>query len=249
MGLSELCLLLAAGLVAGMINSVSSGGSFLTYPAMLAAGLDPLHAAATTLAALTPGNLAAIPEYWPEINRHRDKYPQLLGIVTSGGLAGIALLLLTGADAFDGLVPWLILAATVLFAISPWVTRWASYRARSLTDGAAGATLLFVLSIYLTYFGSGVGNMLLAVLTVRGFGDFLSANVAKNVAMAIGAGLATLVYSIAGLVHWEFAIPVLLTSSVGARLGSKAARTVPQSALRGLIIFFGLSVAMWQFTT
>ena len=93
---AEWLLLLGAGLVAGVINSVASGGSFFTYPAFLLTGLAPIAAATTTLAALTPGNLAAVPEYWPEVAAHREKYPRPLAVVTSGAALGIALFLTTG---------------------------------------------------------------------------------------------------------------------------------------------------------
>jgi uncharacterized membrane protein YfcA len=244
---AEWLLLLGAGLVAGVINSVASGGSFFTYPAFLLTGLAPIAAATTTLAALTPGNLAAVPEYWPEVKAHREKYPRLLAVVTSGAVLGIALLLTTGSEAFDTLVPWLILTATAMFAMSPLIRRWAGVSAPSLTDGLLGTVILFVLSIYLTYFGSGVGNMFLAMLLIRGFGEFLSANAAKNIVMTLGTVMAAIAYTVAGHIDWIAAIPVLVGSAVGARFGSKWARSIPIRWLRMFIIGFGLFVAGWQF--
>lgn len=247
MGLGDWVLLFAAGLLGGMINSVSSGGSFFTYPALLLTGLTPLSAATTTLAALTPGNVAAIPEYWPEVKANRSRYPRELSIVFVGGLVGISLLFWTGADTFDGLVPWLILAATLLFAISPLVRRWAATSAPSLSDGSAGAVLVFVFSIYLTYFGSGVGNIFLAMFTIRGFGDFLSANAAKNITMTLGTVMATIAYSFAGFIAWWPLVPVFIGSFIGGRYGARWARRIPTTALRVFIIAFGLFVAGWQF--
>jgi len=246
---AEWLLLLGAGVVAGVINSVASGGSFFTYPAFLLTGLTPIAAATTTLAALTPGNLAAIPEYWPEVNTHREQYPRLLTVVISGSVVGIALLLTTGSEAFDSLVPWLILIATAMFAMSPLIRRWAGVSAPSLTDGLLGTVILFVLSIYLTYFGSGVGNMFLAMLLIRGFGEFLSANAAKNIVMTLGTAMAAIAYTASGHIDWIAAIPVLVGSAVGARFGSIWARSIPIRWLRLFIIAFGLFVAGWQFVT
>lgn len=248
MSVFEFFLLLAAGLVGGVINSVSSGGSFFTYPAMLLTGLTPIQAATSTLAALTPGNLAAIPEYWPEVKQSRDKYPEVLVTVVAGGAVGIALLLATGAEIFEDLVPWLILGATFFFAVSPLVRRWAQANAPSLTEGHLGVVLLFAISIYLTYFGSGVGNLMIAMLTIRGFGDFLSANAGKNIVMTLGTVMATVAYTIAGHVQWWPVVPVLIGSTVGARFGSKMARSIPLLVLRSFVIVFGLFVAGWQFT-
>jgi len=247
--LSELLLLAAAGVLAGMINSVSSGGSFFTYPAMLFIGLPPIEASATTLGALVPGNLAAIPEYAPEIRATRHLYPPAMATILVGGLAGTVLLWWTGADVFDALVPWLILTATLLFAISPAVRQWAETSAPTLTDGWVGALALGLVAVYLTYFGSGSGNIVLALFTIRGFGDFLSANAAKNVAMALGASIAGVVYGLVGLVSWWHVLPVAIGSALGARVGSRVARSIPISALRAFVIVFGLFVAAWQFAT
>lgn len=247
MSVVDYLLLLGAGLLAGVINSVASGGSFFTYPALLTIGLSPLQAATSTLAALTPGNLAAVPEYWPEVRSNRHRYPPLLITVGAGALVGIGLLFTTGAEAFESLVPWLVLMATFFFAVSPWVRRWAESRARSLADGRLGMALIFVLSVYLTYFGSGVGNLFLAMLTIRGFGDFLSANAGKNIAMTVGTGMATVAYTVAGWVQWEPVIPIFVGSAIGAAVGSKVARRIPLRWLRGFVIAFGLFVAVWLF--
>lgn len=246
---AEWFLLLAAGMAAGVINSVSSGGSFFTFPALLLTGLSPISAATTTLAALTPGNLAAIPEFWPEVQAERSRYPRELAVVFAGGIIGIVLLFTTGADGFADLAPWLILLATLLFAASPRIRSWAETNAPSLRNGTVGAALIFVFSIYLTFFGSGVGNVMLAMFTIRGFGDFLSANAAKNITMTLGTVMATIAYGVAGLISWWPLIPIFVGSAIGGRAGSRVARRIPMTALRWFVIGFGLFVAAWQFLT
>ena len=247
MSLLDHVFLLGAGVLAGVINSVSSGGSFFTYPAMLATGLSPIQAATTTLAALTPGNLVAVPEYWPEVRAEKHRYPELLAVVVAGAAIGIVLLFTTGADAFESLVPWLVLAATLFFAASPMVRRWAAEHAHSVSDGSVGLVLIFAMSIYMTYFGSGVGNLVLAMLTIRGFTDFLSANAGKNIIMAIGTIMATVAYGVGGLVQWEPLVPVFIGSGIGAAFGGRIARRIPLRALRAFVIAFGLFVAGWLF--
>jgi len=239
--------LFAAGLVGGMINSVSSGGSFFTYPALLATGLPSIEAAATTLSALTPGNLAAIPEYRNEVRAHSDRYRRELPVVFVGATVGIVLLLATGSDVFEQLVPWLILLATALFAASPRLRDMARHSAPSVANGMVGTLIVFVLSVYLTYFGSGVGNMFLAVLLIRGFGEFFDANAAKNVVITVGVLMATVVYGIAGLVDWVALIPIFIGSTIGGAGFARAARHLPITALRGLVITLGLAVALYQF--
>lgn len=246
---AEWLLLLATGILAGAINSVASGGSFFTFPALLFTGLAPLSAATTTLAALTPGNVAAIPEFWPEVQADRHRYPRELAVVFAGGFIGIVLLFAVGADGFAGLAPWLILFATLLFALSPKIGSWATVNAPSLRDGNLGSALIFIVSIYFTFFGSGVGAVFLALFTIRGFDNFLSANAAKNVTMAVGTIVATIAYGIAGFIAWWPLVPLFVGSAIGGRAGSRVARRVPVTALRWFVIFFGLFAAGWQFVT
>jgi uncharacterized membrane protein YfcA len=247
MSVGDFLILLVAGLCAGVINSVSSGGSFFTYPAMLLTGMPSITAAATTLVALTPGNVFAVPEYWPEFQANKDRYPKLVVIVMAGASMGTALLLAVGADVFDSLVPWLILVATLLFWLSPRIATWAQGSSPTLTSGALGSVLLFITAVYLTFFGSGSGNIFLALLLIQGFGDFFSANVAKNIVMTIGGVIAIVVYAIAGLIAWLPVIPVAVGSAIGARVGSRWARRLPISYLRAFVIVFGFFVAGWRF--
>jgi len=249
MALADLVLLAFAGLCGGVINSVSSGGSFFTYPAMLLTGMPAINAAATTLTALTPGNLFAIPEYWPEVLEEKSRYPALIAVTFAGGVLGTALLLWTGADAFESLVPWLILVATLMFAFSTRIRIWAVESSPALTAGWLGTLLLFVTAVYLTFFGSGSGNIFLALLIIRGFGSFFSANAAKNIIMTFGGLIALPVYAAAGLIMWWHVLPVAIGSAIGARVGARWARKVPIAWLRGFVVCFGLFVAAWQFAS
>ncbi|MCP4957730.1 MAG: sulfite exporter TauE/SafE family protein [Actinomycetia bacterium] len=247
MSVVEVLVLFATGLVGGVVNSVSSGGSFLTYPAMLYIGLTPIEAATTTLAALTPANLAAVPEYWPEVKQNKHRYPRDFAIVFLGATIGIGLLFATGAEGFETLVPWLLLGATLLFAVSPRIHVWAGHSAPSLTDGAAGAVMILALGVYLTYFGSGIGNLMLAAFTIRGFGEFLSANAAKNLALSMGTTMAAVAYTFAGYIDWLAVVPVFVGSAVSARVASRYARRLSVPLLRGFVIASGLAVAIYQF--
>lgn len=240
-------LLLAAGVLAGLINAVASGGSFFTYPALLLTGLSPIQAATTTLVALVPGNLAAIGPHRDELERHRGRWTTLLAVTVVGSAAGIALLFATGADGFEAAVPWLILLATGLFWFSPRLRAWAEQAAPGLINGTSGLVVLLVLSAYLTFFGSGVGYLFFAMFTVRGFDGFHGANTAKNVVMSVGVVMAAVAYTTVGWVVWLSAAPILIGSAAGGWLSARLARSIPLSTLRVFVLVFGLFVAGWSF--
>ncbi len=245
---AEWLLLLGAGLLAGGINALASGGSFFTYPALILTGLPPVSAAATTLTALAPANLVAIPEYLPEVRADRHRYPRELTIIVAGSALGIAALASTDNGFFETFVPWLILAGTAFYAASPWLRRWAERSAPNAATGPIGTAAMFVFATYLTYFGSGVGNVFIAMYTIRGFDTFLSANAAKNIAIGTGTLMAIVAYGLNGFVSWAALVPLAVGSVVGGWVSARAGRRLPVRAIRLATIAFGIFVAGWLFT-
>ncbi len=244
---AEWLLLLGAGFLAGVINALASGGSFFTYPALILTGLTPVSAAATTLTALAPANIVAIPEYLPEIRSDWHRYPRELAIIIAGATLGIGALIRTDNGFFERFVPWLILAGTLFYAASPWIRRWSERQAPEAATGLVGTVAMFVFAVYLTYFGSGVGNVFIGMYTIRGFDTFLSANAAKNIAIAIGTVMAVVAYSATGFVSWSALVPLAIGSLSGGWLSAKGGRRVPVRAIRVATIAFGLFVAGWLF--
>src|SRR5437868_11381736 len=111
---SELLLLVAVGIFAGICNAVVGGGTLFTFPVLLAAGLPPVIANTSTTVALLPGTLTSAYAYLPELQRVRERLAMRIGVATAGGLTGALLLLVSGNALFFYLVPWLLAMATIL---------------------------------------------------------------------------------------------------------------------------------------
>ena len=156
----DLLLLLAAGLGAGIVNAVAGGGTFFTFPALLAVGLPPVAANATSALSLGPSSLASAVAYRDEIRRHAGRLGLLAIVSLVGSVAGALILLRFSDEGFRPLVPWLLLAATVLFAASPYLTKVLKVpegQSAGPVARVAGLALQFVTALYGGFFGAGMG--------------------------------------------------------------------------------------------
>jgi len=238
-------LLFCAGLAGGAANAVAGGGTFFTFPALLAAGLDPLAANTSNAVAVYPGHAAAVPAYRAEVRRSRRGLATRTAIAAAGGLAGALALLWSGDRVFSALVPWLLLAATVLFAAGPAI-RSAAERMGGLSPRAAGA-VEFAFAVYGGYFGAGLGVLLIVAPTVVGVRDLQVANAQKNLLATAITTVSVGAFVAAGVVAWPQALPVLAGALAGGYLGGRAARHIPAAALRLVIVATGLALSVHYF--
>ncbi len=240
-----LSFLFLAGIVGGGVNAIAGGGTFFTFPAMIASGLDPLTANASNAVAIYPGHAAAVPAYREELRSAGRPLLLRSAIVALGGLLGAGLLLQTGAVAFEGLVPWLLLAATLLFAFGPAL---ASVSARLRSESrwmTSGVEFLF--AVYGGYFGAGLGVLLMAALTIIGIRDVQMANAQKNWLATIITTFSVLVFALAGVVAWPQTIAVLFGALIGGYGGARLARRIPAGALRIVVIIVGFVLSAYYF--
>lgn len=251
MTLGEAALLSGAAFAAGALNAVAGGGSFLTLPALVVAGASPIVANATGTVALLPGYLSGTWGFREDIRPPPGlSMRALLALGLAGGAAGAALLLLTPAPAFRRLVPWLLLAATALFALAPHLLRAArgeaahaaAARQAAAPGGWAAAGLLLV-SAYGGYFNGGLGVLLLALFALLGQTDLNAMNGLKNLLSAALAAIAVVLYAAGGLVRWPEALLMTVGATAGGYLGARAARRVPGAWLRRGIVAVGLAMA------
>lgn len=242
--------LFAAALLGGAINSVAGGGSFLTFPALVVSGVAPIYANATSTVALWPGSVASVGAYRRELGRAR--HTVLLSAVSLvGGIAGAILLLHTPSSAFQRLIPWLLLLATLVFAFGRHLT--ARLNARRARRGAgdlpiAGiAVVQLVIATYGGYFGGGIGILMLATLGLMGFENINEANAVKTLLASCINGIAVLAFVIARAVVWPQALVMLVAAIVGGYAGAATARRLPPWLVRYVVIAIGCVMTLYFF--
>jgi hypothetical protein len=246
-----------AAFLAGVLNAVAGGGSFLLFPAMLGMKMLPVQANATNTVALWPGQLTSIAAYRDDIRKNlRLAVPMgIAGFI--GGTIGAVVLLNTPQKTFLHLVPWLLLVAAVIFALSGPVARWLERRKtrrQALTPGEIHPPRrlpLFLLTIvvcfYIGYFGAGAGFLIITLLSLFGFQDLNEINALKVVSTTMANGIAFLIFVFDGQVVWRYCLLAMVTCAVGGYTSARFAKMVPQAVLRSLVVFIGLGMAAWFF--
>jgi len=231
----------AAALVAGAMNSVAGGGSFLTFPALLFAGIPPISANATNNAAMWVGTLGSAHGYREEVAAHRALLLPVVIASVAGALIGSCLLLVTPPALFERMIPWLLLFATLVFAGSPLLTRRPRPAPRHSPWQIA---VQFAVAIYGGYFGAGMGILMLAVLAFSGLPNFNAQNAIKNVLSASINGVALVPFVIARIIDWRFAIPMALIALLGGYFGARFFRRVPQPLARAIVVTIGTAMTI-----
>ncbi len=245
-----------ATLLAGAVNSIAGGGTLLTFPALVALGIPPLAANATSTVALWPGAAASAWGYRRQLEGVRPWAVRFTVPSIAGGLVGAILLLLTPPDRFAALAPWLVLGATALFATQPVVAR---VLRRGAADGApAGAadgeraptpTLLawqFLVSVYGGYFGAGIGILMLAALGLMGFTNIHRMNGLKNIGGAAANVTAAITFAVSGIVDWPVAGVMAGAAMAGGYVGSHTAQRIPPAVVRAAVLLIGVASGAWM---
>jgi uncharacterized membrane protein YfcA len=234
--MTNLPFLAAVGLLAGAMNAIAGGGSFVTFPALVFIGLPPVIANASSTVALFPGTVASCFAYR---NDFAGTGPMRLAVLTpisiAGGLAGAMLLLATPAYVFDVVIPWLLLLATLTFAFG---ARAGIALRRLVRIGPSALPVVqFVIAIYGGYFGGAVGLMMMAAWSLlNASGDLKSMAPARVLLVSAANGAAVLWFVAAGAVRWPETLAMLGASVIGGYLGARLTRVLPQRVVRGFVI-------------
>lgn len=253
MDLSTAALLAASGLAAGLVNAIAGGGTFFTFSALVAVGLPPVVANATSAVAVTPANLSSAWAYRRELTDNLRRFTALGIVSLIGGLLGAYILTVTDNTAFRRLVPWLLLFATLLFAASPRIVALA--RAIGRAEGhapttrawAAGLAFQFCVSVYGGFFGAGMGIVMLAALAITEGDDFHLINSAKHLCSTLIQLVAVVLFIAAGLVSWREMFIVGAASVIGGYLGVVFGRRLSPVAIRWLVIGVGAILTIYFF--
>lgn len=240
-----IALLFLAGLWAGIQNALAGGGSFVTLPALIASGLDPKLANITSTMALFPGQITT---GWAGrglvAGAERLSFRALALIALTGGVAGAFLLIATPARIFTAMVPWLVLAATALFAWGAFGPKPSAERA----PPAAWVTVLTqgVIAIYGGFFGGGAGIMTLASLTLARM-PVRNAAGTKNVLVGLSNLTAALVFALSGAVAWRLALVLGAGAMLGGWIGARALHVLPEKLLKFGVVLIGLALTIGLF--
>lgn len=244
--------LFAVAVLAGIVNSVAGGGTLLTFPALHWAGHSEVVANTTSTVSLVPGSLGSAGAYRRELWECRKLTALLIGPSLIGGVVGSLLLTRLEEKYFAAVVPWLILAAVVLFLLQPLVSRVASAALNRPLPSSTVIVFLtvaqFFLAIYGGYFGAGMGIVMLAGLSLMGVGDIHRMNAIKSfLAMGIN-GAAAIVFVLERKVDWRHALTMAIGATVGGYLGAHVARQLNRDLVRWVVIVIGLGLAAWFFS-
>ena len=242
--------LTVASFLAGALNAVAGGGSFISFPAMLGMQMLPIQANATNSVAVWPGQVTSVAGYRDDIRKNPRLALQMCGAGFLGGTAGALVLIHTPQMTFLRMVPWLLLSAASIFAVSGPVSRWFQERKAAPAAPASGLPVLFAtvaICFYIGYFGAGAGFLIITMLSLFGHQDLHEINGLKVAATTSANGIACIIFAVSGQVVWRYCLLAMISCALGGYASARMAKRVPQSLLRGLVVFIGLSMAAWFF--
>jgi uncharacterized protein len=228
---SEFLLICGAGLLAGAMNALAGGGSFVSLPALIAAGVPSVAANASSTVALFPGGAVSAWAYRDGLGPVGSvRLRSLLFITLVGGAIGAILLLSTPVRTFDLVLPWLLLLAALALGFGRRLGDW--LRRRWRITPAAVLTVQFTLAIYGGYFGGAVGIMMMAVWGLIESRDLKSLNAPRTLLVTAANMMAVLTFIIARAVQWPDTALMLIAATVGGYGGAQIGRRASATAVR-----------------
>ncbi len=259
-------LVAASGLAAGALNAVAGGGTLLAFPALLATGMAARTANIVSTIGLVPGYLGGSVAYRRELSGQGPRVRALAATSVVGGIAGAVILLAAPADSFRAVVPYLLLGACALLAAQPRIGRWVAVReagrAAERAEGRPGGApvagrgagprtevstglrvAVFAAAVYGSYFGAGLGVLLLAVFGILLVDGMQQLNALKGLLSFLINAVSVIVFAVGGDVDWWATAVLAVTAWVGAAAGVGVARRLSPSLLRSAVVAFGAAVA------
>jgi hypothetical protein len=242
--------LVVASFIAGVINAMAGGGSFISFPVMLSIGIPPIQANATNTVALWPGQLSSVWALRTDLRR------DLIGVVAAasvlGGVGGAIVLLHTKQRTFMHMVPWLLLSASVLFGISGPVSKWLRRRSaepheqRPLNALAIFAAM-FPVCFYIGYFGAGSGFLTMTALALFGVEEMKALNSLKVLAAGLSNCCAVAIFVFGGAIVWHYCIVSMVFAAIGGYAGAQYTRHMNPAVLRSIVVVTGCAMAAYFF--
>jgi uncharacterized membrane protein YfcA len=263
MDILQACALFIAAVLAGALNSVAGGGSFISFPTLVLTGVPEIPANATNTVAIWPGAVASVGGYRRELSTQRNVLIPLAIVSIIGGVVGARALLNTPQATFRQLVPFLLLFATLLFTFSSSLMNWIKAHFKSQRGvepvGTAaivsGSRLTFVvvlavqsiIAFYGGFFGGGIGIMMLAALRVLGMENIHEMNALKMLLSALINGVAVVLFVERGIIWWPQAVIMVVGAIIGGYGGASIARRLNPLHVRRFVIVVGFAMTFYFF--
>jgi uncharacterized membrane protein YfcA len=243
-------LLCVSALAAGIMNSVAGGGTLFSFSALLTV-VDPVIANATSTVALVPGSLAGAWGYRLEMKTAGRWAALLVWPSLLGGVTGSLLVTQLDERYFSAMVPWLLLAAALLFLVQPLVSRFAGLGTEQQQPGVWTLSVVvvfqFLVAVYGGYFGAGIGILMLSALAMMGFGDIHRMNALKTLLAACINGVSVAVFVAEQKVEWRYAWSMAVAAILGGYIGARVARRLDANLVRWIVVVVGFGLAAQAF--
>ena len=244
-------LLFSTAFIAGGLNAVAGGGSFITFPALIFTGVAPINANATNNTALWIAAIASARAYRQDLNIEKRQVLVLAGTSLVGGVIGSVALLYTSPDVFKKMLPYLLLSATLIFTFSESLKSWLQLQSKNDISVPPPLFILLIsqlaISIYGGFFGAGIGILMLATLSFLGIKNIHTMNAFKSFLGSCINGIAIFPFMFAGLIAWYQAILMAVGGSLGGYLCAHYARRLDPRFVRIFVIVVGFSMTTYFF--
>ena len=237
--------IIAAGFAAGTINTIVGSGSLITFPTLLLFGYPPIVANVSNTVGLVPGAISGVIGYRRELPTPDRSFATLVAAAIAGGLTGGILLLALPSTTFEVIVPFLILIASGLMAVQPYLSKAiASRRAPGRTPVVIFVGAIYLTAIYGGYFGAAQGVLFISLLSIFQPGNLQRSNATKNVLALCTNAVAAVLFIAVAPVDWAAALLIAVGSIVGGQVGAFAARRMRPGLLRWVVVAVGVVVAV-----
>ncbi|MEO7497344.1 MAG: sulfite exporter TauE/SafE family protein [Massilia sp.] len=233
--MDTISLVLLAGMLAGTMNALAGGGSFVTLPALIAAGVPPVFANTSSTVALFPGGLASAWTYRDGLRPvGQVSLRALLSTTLCGGLAGALLLLHTSSSAFTFVLPWLMLMAFLTLAFGGRIGE--AMRARWHIHAHTVLAVQFALGVYGGYFGGAVGIMMMAIWGLLDSGDLKRLNAPRTLLVSAANSAGVITFIMASAVRWRETLVMMVGGIIGGYLGALIGRRISHGVIRAITL-------------
>jgi len=219
--LLEITLIVLSGFLCGALNATAGGGTFVTLPVLIWIGVPPIAANATATVTAVPGYMASAWAYRNNIRAEGSlNLLTIILIAAIGGILGALFLVVSSPKIFLTLVPWLLLTATLLFAVAPRLLTLLKSYELGFTSPLCSFVIVLTVTTYGGYFNGGLGIIMLAALSLQGYRNLNGMNGLKSLLASILSIFSVITFITADLIRWDVTMPMIIGNICGAYMAS-----------------------------